>query len=407
MGEVLISVENVSKKFCRDLKRGLWYGLKDMGSELLGTRGQRIALREKEFWAVRDVNFEVRRGECLGLVGRNGAGKSTLLKMLNGLIKPDEGRIQMNGRVGALIELGAGFNPVLTGKENIYVNGSILGLTKKEIDGKLNSIIQFSEMEEFMNTPVRYYSSGMKVRLGFAIAAQMEPEILLVDEVLAVGDMGFVLKCFNRMDSLLKNTAIILVSHNIPQIARMSTNLLVMQKGKSVYNSANISEGLTKYYESFENETGSFEGTEKVKIRKIALSSNGNTSADRKPITIEYGQELRVIVELECTEKVFKPNMWLSFYDKEQRVFAEVRNFNQELSVDYIEGVVELQAVLPKVEFAQGNYSITIGLMEELNGARQTLFRYQSAIYFNVHGKLHGWAPVQFESVWNLNGKNQ
>jgi len=196
MSETLIRVENVSKKFCRSLKKSLWYGMRDLSKEVLGRRhGGDGELRPDEFWSVNDVSFELKRGECLGLIGPNGAGKSTLLKMLNGLIKPDQGRIEMRGRVGALIELGAGFNPILSGRENIYVNGSVLGLAKEEIDQKLDEIIEFSELDEFIDSPVQNYSSGMKVRLGFAVAAHMKPDILLIDEVLAVGDIGFRTKC--------------------------------------------------------------------------------------------------------------------------------------------------------------------------------------------------------------------
>ena len=159
--EVLIKVDGVSKKFCRSLKKSLWYGLKDIASEAAGRRSGDDRLRPEEFLAVNDVSFEVKRGECLGLIGRNGAGKTTLLKMLNGLIKPDKGRIEMRGRVGALIALGAGFNPILTGRENIYVNGSVLGLTKREIDHKIDKIIDFSEIRDFIDVPVQSYSSGM------------------------------------------------------------------------------------------------------------------------------------------------------------------------------------------------------------------------------------------------------
>ena len=160
-------------------------------------------LRDGEFWAVNDVSFELRRGECLGLIGHNGAGKTTLLKMLNGLIKPDAGSITIRGRVGALIALGAGFNPILTGRENIYINGSVLGLSKKEIDGKIDEIIDFAEIGEFIDSPVQNYSSGMSVRLGFSIASSLSPDVLILDEVLAVGDIGFVIKCLNRVRQLL------------------------------------------------------------------------------------------------------------------------------------------------------------------------------------------------------------
>ena len=182
-------------------------------------RSQSSALRPGEFWAVSDVSFELKRGECLGLIGDNGAGKTTLLKMLNGLIKPDQGRIEMRGRVGALIALGAGFNPILTGRENIYVNGSVLGLTKKEIDAKFDEIVDFSGMEEFIDTPVQSYSSGMQVRLGFAVATAIEPNILLIDEVLAVGDMAFRIKCYNRIGRLQKNAATILVTHDMSYLS--------------------------------------------------------------------------------------------------------------------------------------------------------------------------------------------
>jgi len=196
--DIIVRVEGVSKKFCRDLKRSLWYGLKDTAADLLGGHSSN-GLRPDEFWALDGVSLELARGECLGLIGRNGAGKTTLLKMLNGLIKPDKGRIELAGRVGALISLGAGFNPILTGRENIYVNGSVLGLTTKEIDSKLAEIIAFSEIDDFIDTPVQSYSTGMQVRLGFAVATAMQPDVLLLDEVLAVGDAAFRNKCYERL----------------------------------------------------------------------------------------------------------------------------------------------------------------------------------------------------------------
>src|SRR5206468_4283587 len=198
-GNVLVHVEHVSRRFCRNLRRSLWYGIQDIARDLnpfgRNSSGGSSSLRKDEFWAVNDVSFELRRGECLGLIGRNGAGKTTLLKMLNGLIKPDCGCIEIRGRVGALIALGAGFNPILTGRENIYVNGAVLGLTKREIDEKIEEIIDFAEIREFIDSPVQSYSSGMQVRLGFAMASSLNPDILLLDEVLAVGDMGFQAKC--------------------------------------------------------------------------------------------------------------------------------------------------------------------------------------------------------------------
>ena len=246
MGEVLIKAEGVSKKFAKNLKKSLAYGFSDLTRGILGKNTSK-ALRKDEFWAVKDVSFEVRRGECLGLIGHNGAGKSTLLKMLNGLIAPDEGIITMHGKIGALIELGAGFNPILTGRENIYNNGAVIGFSKAEIDAKLQDIIAFAELEEFIDMPVQNYSSGMRVRLGFAIAAQMEPDILLIDEVLAVGDLAFRMKCYNFINNnLVGKVAIILVSHNVIDIMRLSTSVLVLERGSTVHL-GNLEIGVGKY----------------------------------------------------------------------------------------------------------------------------------------------------------------
>ncbi|HPF90944.1 MAG: ABC transporter ATP-binding protein [Flavobacteriales bacterium] len=230
-GEVLIKVDHVSKKFCRDLRTSLRYGLSDLGREVLG-RQRNATLRKDEFWALRDVSFELRRGECLGLVGHNGAGKTTMLRMLNGLIKPDAGRIELRGRVGALIALGAGFNPVLTGRENIQVNASVLGLSKERIKEKFDEIVAFAEVGEFIDMPLQSYSSGMAARLGFSVAIAVEPDILLVDEVLAVGDHAFRLKAQRAMrQAMAQGTSVVVVSHNLHDISGNTTRCLWLEKG--------------------------------------------------------------------------------------------------------------------------------------------------------------------------------
>ena len=228
--DILIKVEGVGKKFCRDLKKSLWYGAKDVFAELVP--GKKDAerhsnLRPDEFWAVKDINFELKRGECLGLIGRNGAGKTTLLRMLNGLIKPDQGRIEMRGTIGALIALGAGFNPILSGRENIYVNASVLGISQQYVDSKLDEIVDYAEIHEFIDSPVQTYSSGMNVRLGFAVAAiLLEPDILFLDEVLAVGDISFIIKCLNTVRQITSKSAVVFVSHNMQYISSFCTRVL-------------------------------------------------------------------------------------------------------------------------------------------------------------------------------------
>jgi ABC-type polysaccharide/polyol phosphate transport system ATPase subunit len=240
--DVLVKVDNVSKRFCRSLKRSLWYGLQDLGSEIGGRRhgggsglpqsSADVQLRPDEFWAVKDVSFELRRGECLGLIGRNGAGKTTLLRMLNGLIKPDTGSINTSGRVGALIALGSGFNPILSGRENVYIGGSVVGLDKREINNKIDEIIDFAGIGEFIDAPVQSYSSGMQARLGFAVASSLNQEILLIDEILSVGDTAFREKCYQRLAEMRKKgCSFLFVSHSTLAIELMCDQCLYMVKG--------------------------------------------------------------------------------------------------------------------------------------------------------------------------------
>ncbi len=233
--KVAIKVEHVSKKYCKSLKRSMLYGVKDIGRNILGMGSHPENLRKNEFWGLDDVSFEVKKGETLGIIGPNGSGKTTLLKLLNGIFWPDKGKITIKGRVGALIEVGAGFHPLLTGKENVYINAAILGMTKKEVDEKFNSIVEFADIGDFIDAPVKYYSSGMFVRLGFAVAVHCEPDILLVDEVLAVGDISFQNKCFNKIGELSSNnTTIVLVSHNLMSIRRLCEKCTWLESGKVI-----------------------------------------------------------------------------------------------------------------------------------------------------------------------------
>ncbi|MBW4550853.1 MAG: ABC transporter ATP-binding protein [Aphanocapsa sp. GSE-SYN-MK-11-07L] len=231
--EVVLAVNGVSKKFCRDLKRSMMYGIHDITGELLGLREQSEQLRKKEFWALNDVSFQLRRGDALGLIGKNGSGKSTLLRIIAGLIKPDKGNVEVYGRVAPLIALGAGFNPVLTGRENIYANMSILGLSKQEIDQRFDQVIDFAEVGDAIDAPVRGYSSGMAARLGFASAIHTEPDILLIDEVLAVGDIKFRAKCERKLHTLRRNgTSFVLVSHQPHAILNVCNAAIYLSKGQ-------------------------------------------------------------------------------------------------------------------------------------------------------------------------------
>lgn len=235
MPDVAIQLDQVWKKF----KKGESYNsLRDLIPAItrgLFARDSRDRLQAREFWALKDVSFEVKFGDALGIIGPNGAGKSTILKLLSKILQPTKGNIRVNGRLSALIEVGAGFHPDLTGRENVYLNGSILGMRKSLIDRKFDEIVDFSGLEEFIDTPVKRYSSGMYARLGFGVVAHMEPEILLVDEVLAVGDAQFWSKCIQKMRALISSgTPIVLVTHNMFLVQTMCTRAICLAKGRIV-----------------------------------------------------------------------------------------------------------------------------------------------------------------------------
>jgi len=241
MTEVAIRVENLSKRYHigraqqhHDTLRDAFMAGLRVPIERLHRNGRDPDGRSADtIWALRDVSIEVKRGEVIGIIGRNGAGKSTLLKILSQITEPTAGRAIINGRVGSLLEVGTGFHPELTGRENIYLNGAILGMKKTEIERKFNEIVDFSGIEKFLDTPVKRYSSGMTVRLAFAVAAHLEPEILLVDEVLAVGDAAFQRKCLGKMSSVAKEgRTVLLVSHQMSAIVRLCERAILMSQGK-------------------------------------------------------------------------------------------------------------------------------------------------------------------------------
>jgi ABC-type polysaccharide/polyol phosphate transport system ATPase subunit len=228
----VLRVENVGKKFAYSLRDVVRYGAKRLVREFLGLPAKTGVLEPGEFWALDDVSFEVRRGETLGIIGRNGAGKSTLLKLINGVYLPDKGSIAFKGAVGGLIEIGAGFQPNLTGRENIYIVASLVGMTKDQVEDVLDDIIAFANIGPFIDSPVQSYSSGMSVRLAFAIHVFHQPDVLLADEVLAVGDFDFQQKCMEKINEIRSELGMILVSHSMPMIVRFCDRVIVLEKGR-------------------------------------------------------------------------------------------------------------------------------------------------------------------------------
>ncbi|HEY2645785.1 MAG TPA: ABC transporter ATP-binding protein [Candidatus Acidoferrales bacterium] len=232
MSEIVLEFDAVWKKFQRGEIHDSLRDLLPALTSMLFSRDGRSELQEREFWALQDINFQVRKGEAWGIIGANGAGKSTILKLLSKVLKPTRGEIKIHGKVSALIEVGAGFHPDLTGRENVYLNGCILGMKRQEIARKFDEIVEFAGISEFIDTPVKRYSSGMYARLGFAVAAHVDPDILVVDEVLSVGDMEFQRKCLDRMHRLVaEGTTVIFVSHNLQAVQMLCSRALLLKTG--------------------------------------------------------------------------------------------------------------------------------------------------------------------------------
>jgi lipopolysaccharide transport system ATP-binding protein len=394
--DVLIRVEGVSKKFCKDLRTSLRYGVSDAFGEVFG-RSRTSALRTREFWAVHEVSFELRRGECLGLIGHNGAGKTTLLRMLNGLIKPDGGRIEIRGQVGALIALGAGFNPILTGRENIYINASVLGLSRKLVDERIQEIIDFAEMAEFIDMPVQHYSSGMTVRLGFAVAAILiEPDILFLDEVLAVGDVGFTIKCLNRVRQLMRTSAVVFVSHSMPFISSFCTRVLVMDHGRTVLDTTESGRAINHYY-GLAADTVQVSGSGGAEVLGIQMAANGTQVTGGIP-SIPQGADVVVTLQLRIAPGRTADQVTLFVDDATMSnlLAVPVRDANGAY-ITLGPGAHTLQVPVGRMEMNAGRYSFMVYLRDAAD--HTGLCRHQGLLPFNIHADRVFWSRMVRDSV--------
>ncbi|WP_292010859.1 ABC transporter ATP-binding protein [Chryseobacterium sp.] len=385
MSESLVIVDGVSKKFCKQLNKSLLYGVQDLITGVIGNSKERN-LRDAEFWAVDNISFELKRGECLGLLGHNGAGKSTLLKVLNGLILPDRGRVEMRGRVNALIELGAGFNPILTGRENIYNNASVLGISKTETDKRLDEIIAFSELEEFIDTPVQYYSSGMKVRLGFSVAAHMEPDILILDEVLAVGDAGFRIKSFNKMMELMKNCAVLFVSHSMPNVARVCNKVMYMDHGQNLYFGDDTHKGIEMYFDKFDSETSYIETNIAGDFENFKV--NGMDTQDSIVIA-QYGKEFSLEFDAVINDSTVK-NFYAGIQITDKDLKSVAIHFTNKFHKNFVnEGRNHIKLSFPDLELIDGEYAVTYFVATNDDGPENQyryLIFYRNYVKFKVLG---------------------
>lgn len=366
------------------------YGIEDISRDLLHLPNTSDKLRKDEFWAVDDVSFEVKRGECLGIIGRNGAGKSTLLKMLNGIILPDKGKITIKGKVGALIEVGAGFHPMLTGRENIYVNGAILGMNKREIDQKFDEIVAFAELEEFIDMPVKHYSSGMYVRLGFAIAVQMEPNIFILDEILAVGDAGFRHKCYHQINQVMTGAAVIMVSHSMDYISHATSKVIMMTRGKSKQFIDPVV-GIAAYnHENSLLNSSTFE-TGKIEINYPPVN---NVSLKVTPTEVCYGEPFTVEVEIQSsnhlTDIVFS---FVAVNISEQPVMCwHSSRYSQK--IDLIQGWQRLKFIINPLLLHDGEYTWNFCLTQR--GKIDHIIWHMRSGYFRVTSEFRPLGNIPY-----------
>jgi homopolymeric O-antigen transport system ATP-binding protein len=379
-----IAVDHVSKKYCKDLKQSMRYGVRDISRNLFRLSSHPDALRKDEFWAIDDVSFDLREGETLGVIGPNGSGKTTLLKLLNGIFWPDKGKITVKGKVGALIAVGAGFHPALTGRENIYVNAAILGMTRKEVDAKFDSIVDFADIGTFIDTSVKYYSSGMFVRLGFAVAVHCEPDILLVDEILSVGDSGFRVKCLNKIGEMREQgMTTLIVSHNMQLISSYSDRAILLNNGKAT-EFANPSDAVKRYNRLFTNTDDEClesicSGNEQITFSDVRYSADRLHPGDSFTMSVQYDSTVdyrNAVVDIKVKS------------GGEGRVYFQATNLAYDKTIDLFNGSHALSITIERI--AINNAPATVGLEIWTSQKKEMLFWWKFAIEFGSADQVTG-----------------
>lgn len=374
MEKPIVEVRKISKKFDITHQKGGYVMLRDVIKNVITApfsflkhKAKQISGFEKkeEFWALKNINFEVHKGETVGIIGPNGAGKSTLLKILSQITPPTEGEIILRGRVGSLLEVGTGFHPELTGRENIFLNGAILGMKKKEIAKKFDRIVEFAGIAKFLDTPVKYYSSGMYVRLAFSVAAHMEPDILIIDEVLAVGDAEFQKKCLGKMEEVTKKEGrtIFFVSHNLEAIKRLCARSLLLHEGK-IIKSGSSSE-VVEYYL---NQGGGLNSTIEYPLRqnlpaqitKISILDKNSKPTAKLPIN----EGFKISVDYIVSKKIEKATLRLMFSSEGQVLLNSTVSDKAATLENYEPGKYTTVVSVPPSLLNVGHYYLFVGLQQ-------------------------------------------
>jgi lipopolysaccharide transport system ATP-binding protein len=425
MAETIISVEQLGKKYeiahqresarYKTLRETITFKARDVLNRWRfrnGSNGAGRATRE-EFWALKDVSFEVKRGEVLGIIGRNGAGKSTLLKILSRITEPSRGRVRLRGRVASLLEVGTGFHPELTGRENIYLNGAILGMSKAEIKRKFDEIVAFSEVEKFLDTPVKRYSSGMYVRLAFAVAAHLEPEILIVDEVLAVGDTIFQAKCLGKMrDVSAGGRTVLFVSHNITAILQLCTRGLLMKSGTLSLEGPIVDVANAYFGDTINSTSGEFDLTShparssrsRPIIRRIRLYGAGGIPTR----LLTPDEECYVELDYESSDMVKDPRWAIAIEDAVGRRIMTFASYFHGCSSPPLFGNGTIRCSIGALGLGAGQYLLSVsvgdalsGLIDSADGVAQFEVRWNNN-YGNGEQYHPVYGPVLRNSRWTV-----
>lgn len=374
-----ISFENVSKRFMMTSERPQTV----LETLIALSKGRRMRGKEKELWAVDNLSFDLMPGECLGIIGRNGSGKSTVLKMIARILRPTRGRITVRGRISALLELGAGFHPDLTGRENIYLNASVLGLSREEVDQRFQAIVDFSELESFIDVPVKHYSSGMHVRLGFSVAIHVEPDILILDEILAVGDQAFQTKCIDQIYALKRDgTTIILISHNMDVIRSLCTQILWLEHGAlrragSVNHIA--SEYLAETYSSQQPagaDSSPFKrwGTGEVKITNVRLLNEQG----REFGVFHMNEPMRIEVDYVSEAPIMSPRFDLAIHRQDGIQAIGPNSREDGLEIDAINGAGRVCYSVESLPLLPARYHLTVTVRD---GESPTVYDHHEQAY--------------------------
>lgn len=406
-----IRVENLSKRYRLGVAPVGSYNVSEMVKRTAVNTVRKVkqlfnpmaTADEPGFWALKDVNFEVQTGEVLGVIGRNGAGKSTLLKILNGLIPPDTGRITMRGRVAALIELNAGFNPILSGRENIFNQAALLGFSKEETLKKFDAIVDFADIGDFLDMPVQNYSSGMQVRLGFAVAAQMEPDVLIIDEVLAVGDVAFRFKCLKAIADMLKSSAVVFVTHSMPQVFHICTDLMVLDHGRVVSQGRDLTAGASVYLELLKADGAQVLGSGEVSVKTLELFEPGGKVASLgECLVLNHGSPLRIRLVLNCSAPTDQARIQFMLWNAEMLPVIDV--MGSDLKGHRVDlpssGTVEVTAMLPNIELKAGRYMLSVIVVG--NNQLTVYCRHDNAAHIDVRAASASGAQFLLPAEWTV-----